>query len=86
MSELSPVCALKDPIEFEQGDEPKARVNFLVPVHAASRLDPAFHEVTTRLEFSPAQGIMEAMRCSTCRINTKVRLFWAEFPLVPFAI
>jgi hypothetical protein len=61
MSELLPEYAAMDPIEFEQGDEPKTHLDFFAPLHDASRLDPSFLEVTTRPEFSPAKGIMEAM-------------------------
>jgi hypothetical protein len=61
MSELLPQYALLDPVEFEQGDEPKTRLNFFNPVHDALRLDGSFHTIATRLEFSPAKGIMEAM-------------------------
>lgn len=60
-SELLAEYALKDPREFEQGDEPSARVNFFQPVHDVLRQDSSFREITTRLEFSPAKGIMEAM-------------------------
>jgi hypothetical protein len=61
MSELLPAYALKDSIEFEQGDEPKTQIDFFTPVHDPAHQDPSFREVTMRMEFSPAKGIMEAM-------------------------
>jgi hypothetical protein len=61
MSELLPAYALKDPIEFEQEDEPNAHVDFFTAIHDPADQNPSFHEVTTRLEFSPAKDIMEAM-------------------------
>ena len=60
-SELLPEYAQKDPREFEQGDEPSVRVNFFKPIHDVLRQDSSFREITTKLEFSPAKGIMEAM-------------------------
>lgn len=35
MSELLPNYALMDPDEFEQGDEPKTRLDFFNPIHEA---------------------------------------------------
>jgi hypothetical protein len=53
----------KDPAEFEQGDEPRQPMEFFRPRHPERR-HPGFRKLTEMEEYSPAQGIMEAMMYS----------------------
>jgi hypothetical protein len=54
----------KDPAEFEQGDEPRQPMEFFRPRHPVERHHPGFRKLTEMEEYSPAQGIMEAMMYS----------------------
>ena len=53
--------SLKDPREFEQGDEPNEPMEFFRPRHPFKKLNPGFVKIAAMEEYSPAKGIMEAM-------------------------
>jgi hypothetical protein len=52
--------AAKDAAEFEQGDEPRAAVDFFTPIRSVDRLHPAFQTLTMNEGYSPARGIIAA--------------------------
>ncbi len=51
----------KDPVEFEQNDEPQRAMGFFRPRHPVERLHLGFRKLTEMEEYSPARGVMEAM-------------------------
>ena len=61
MTEILPEWAMKDPTEFEQGDEPRQAMDFFRARHPDERLNPLFRKLVTQEQFSPARGIIEAM-------------------------
>ena len=53
--------ASRDASEYEQGDEPKKRMDFFTPLHAAEKLSAGFSSLISDERFSPARGIVESM-------------------------
>ena len=53
--------AARDPIEYEQGDEPQRGVDFFTPVRHVAQLHPGFAKLTASEGNSPARGTIAAM-------------------------
>lgn len=53
--------AARDAADYEQGDEPRAAVDFFTPIRPEDRLHPLFRTLTSCEGYSPARGIIAAM-------------------------